>query len=181
MIKKADTDKYEYQGHGIGFDLAGTFTHPDGGTGKNVILRGLGWGEGVDMTNSKYANNKTKDVLVLGRDLIQKIDDKTIYAEKMYSLNFTIANKPFCLNLHYEGHDSYLFVNGKEVIKFKTKYQGVLGNLSLGNISADSNQADRKSGGLYGYVYDFNVDYNAVIVDDILDIHKYLMEINGIV
>ena len=86
MTKNADTDKYKYQGHGIGFNSTGTFTHPDISAGKNVIIFG------VDMTNSKHANNKTKDVLVLGRDLIQKIDDTTIYAEKMYSPNFTIAN-----------------------------------------------------------------------------------------
>ena len=121
------------------------------------------------------------DVLVLGRRLIQNIDDTTIYAEKMYSPNFTIANKTFCLNLHYNGDDSYLFVNGKEVIKFKAKNQSVSGKLSLGNISADFNQADRKSAGLYGDVYNFSVDYNAIAVDDILDIHKYLIEKNDIV
>ena len=60
MTKNADTDKYKHQGHVIGFDSAGTFTHPDGGVGKNVIILGF------DMTNSKHANNKTKDVLVLG-------------------------------------------------------------------------------------------------------------------
>ena len=53
--------------------------------------------------------------------LYQKIDDTAIYAEKMYSPNFTIANKTFCLSLDYNGEDSYLFVNGKEVIKFKVK------------------------------------------------------------
>ena len=66
MTKNTDTDKHKYQGHGIGFDLTGTFTHPDGGIGKNVIIFG------VDMTKTKHANNKTKDALVLGRDLIQK-------------------------------------------------------------------------------------------------------------
>ena len=50
MTKNADTGKYKYQGHGIGFDLKGTFTYPDGGIGKNVIIFG------VDMTNSKHAN-----------------------------------------------------------------------------------------------------------------------------
>ena len=105
------------------------------------------------MTNSKHANNKTKYVLVLGHGLIQKIDDTTIYAEKMYSPNFTIANKTFCLSLRYNGDDGYLFVNGKEVIKFKAKKQSVVGKLSLGNISADFNQADKKSTGLYGYIY----------------------------
>ena len=52
------------------------------------------------MTNSKHANNETKDILVLDRGLIHKIDDTTIYAEKLYSPNFAIANETFCLNLH---------------------------------------------------------------------------------
>ena len=73
------------------------------------------------MNNSKHANNKTNDALVLGQDLIQKIDDITIYAEKIYSPNFTIANKTFCLSLHYKDDDS------KEVIVFKAKNQRVLG------------------------------------------------------
>ena len=95
MTKNADTDKYKYQGHEIGFDLSGTFTHPDGGNGKNVLIFE------VDMTISKYTNIQTKDVLVLGHDLIQKINDTTIYAAKMYSSNFTVANKTLCLSLHY--------------------------------------------------------------------------------
>ena len=99
----------------------------------------------------------------------------------MYSPNFTVANKTFCLSLQYKGDDSNLFVNDKEVVKFKAKNQSVSGKLSLGNISADVNQADRKSTELYGYVYDFSVDFNAIAVDDILDIHKYVMETNGIV
>ena len=76
MTKNVDSDKYKYQGHGIGFDSTGTFAHPNGGTGKTVIIFG------VDMTNSKHANNKTKDILVLGKGLTQKMDDTTIYAEK---------------------------------------------------------------------------------------------------
>ena len=175
MTKNADTDKCKYQGHGIRFDLSGNFNHPDGGNSKNVIILG------VDMTNSKHANNKTKDVLVLGHGLIQKIDDTTTYAEKMYSRNFTVANKTFCLSLRYSGDDSYLFVNGKEVIKFKARKQSVVGKLSLGNIPADFNQAERKSAGLYGYIYDFSVDYNAISNDKIHDIHACLMRKNGII
>ena len=175
MTKNADTDKYKYQGHGIGFDLSGMFSHPNGGDSKNVVIFG------VDMTKSKHTNNNTKDVLVLGHGLIQKIDDTTIYAEKIDSTNFTIANKTFCLSLHYNGDDSYLFVNGKEVTKFKAKKQIVVEKLSLGNISADFNQADRKSTGLYGYIYDFSVDYKAISNDKIHDIHAYLMNKNGII
>ena len=93
MTKNVDPDKYKYQSHRIGFDSTRTFTHPKGRTCKNIIIFG------VDMTNSKHANNKAKDVLVLGKGLIQKIDETTIYAEKMYSPDFTIANKTFCLSL----------------------------------------------------------------------------------
>ena len=78
------------------------------------------------MTNSKHANNKIKDVLVLGHGLIQKIDDTTIFAEKMYSPNFPVAKKTFCISIHYNGNDSYLFVNSKEVIKFKARKQSVV-------------------------------------------------------
>ena len=170
LPKNVDTDKYKYQGHGIGFHLSGIFSHPDGANGKNVIIFGF------DMTNSKHANNQTKDVLVLGHGLIQKIDDTTIYVEKIYSPNFTSANKTFFSSLYYNGDDSYLLVNGKEVIKFKAKKQSVVGKLSLENISADFNQADRKSIGLYGFIYDFSVGYNAISNNKIHDVHRYLME-----
>ena len=99
----------------------------------------------------------------------------------MYSPNFTIADRTFCLSLHYNSDGSYLFVNGKEVIKFKAKSQSVSGKLSSGNTSADFNQADRELTGLYGYVYDFIVDYQVIVNDKILDIHQYLMKKNNIV
>ena len=83
---------------------------------KSVIIFG------ADLSNStKHAANETQSVLVLGRGFIQKINDTTIHAEKMYSPNISKENKIFVLSLHDNGDNSYLFVNGKEVIKFKTK------------------------------------------------------------
>ena len=117
ITKDDDPDKYKYSGYGIGFDSKGSYTHPDGGYGKNVIIFG------ADMSNSKHANNKAKNVLVFGRGFVQKIDDTTIYAEQIYSPNFTVDNKTFCLSLHYNSDNSYLFVNGKMVIKFKANAQ----------------------------------------------------------
>ena len=73
------------------------------------------------MSSSVHANNKTRNILVLGKNFMQGIDNTTIYSEKMYSINFTVSNKTFCLSLHYNGDYSYLFVNGKEIIKFKAK------------------------------------------------------------
>ena len=55
------------------------------------------------------------------KDYAQKINDTTIYAEKMYYRNFTDPGKKFILSLYYNGNDSYLFVNGRQELKFKTK------------------------------------------------------------
>ena len=62
----------------------------------------------------------------------------TLSAKKIYLINFTEHNKKFCLSLHYNGANSYLFVNGKEINKFKAKdSEIVVTPLSLGNISKD--------------------------------------------
>ena len=66
------------------------------------------------MSSSVHANNKTKNILVLGKDFVQGLENTTIYAEKLYSINFTENNKKFCLSLYYNGANSYFFVNGVE-------------------------------------------------------------------
>ena len=63
------------------------------------------------MSRSVHALDKTRDFPVLGKGLIQKIERATIYTEKMYSPNFSLENKIFVLSLHYNGDNSYLFVN----------------------------------------------------------------------
>ena len=73
------------------------------------------------MSNSRHTTNKTQSVLILGNGLTQKINDATVYPERMYSPNFTVDNKIFCLSLHYNGDNSYLFINSKEVTKSKAK------------------------------------------------------------
>ena len=100
----------------------------------------------------------------------------------MYSINFTKKHTKFCLSLHYNGGDSYLFVNGTEIIKFKAKDSEIVPyQLCLGNISKDWSIGSMKKTILQGYFYDFSVDYDAIEVSDILDIHKYLMEKNKII
>ena len=100
----------------------------------------------------------------------------------MYSINFPEKNKRFCLSLHYNGANSYLFVNGTEIYTFKAKNSKIVSSpLCLGNISKDWSVDNMKKTGLNGYVYDFSVDYEATDVDDIKDIHKYLMKKNNIV
>ena len=91
-------------------------------------------------------------------------------------------NKKVYLSLNYNGGKSYLFVNGTEIYKFKAKDSEIVATpLCLGNISKDFSVDNLKRTGLNGYVYDFSVDYDTIAFDDILDIHKYLMEKNGIV
>ena len=100
----------------------------------------------------------------------------------MYSINFTEHNKKFCLSLHYNGANSYLFVNGTEIYKFKAKDSEIVATpLCLGNISKDCSVNNMRKTGLNGYVYDFSVDYDAIAGDYILDIHNYLMKKNDIV
>ena len=115
------------------------------------------------MSSSVHANNRTKNILVLGKDFIQRLANTTIYGEKLYSINFTNANTKFCLSLHYNGANSYLFVNGTEIHKFKAKGSEIMVTpLCLGNISKDFSLDNMKKAGLNEYVYDFSVDYDAI-------------------
>ena len=83
--------------------------------------------------------------------------------------------------MHYNGVNSYLFVNGTEIDKFKAKDSEILvGPICLGNILKDWSVDNMKKAGFTGYVYDFSVDYEAIAVDDIKKIHKYLMKKNNI-
>ena len=109
------------------------------------------------MSSSTKIDNRKKDILILGKDSTH-------------------------LSLHYNRANSYLFVNGKEILKFKAKDSKVIATpLCLGNISKDWSVDNMKKTGLDRNVYDFNVDYDAIVVDDILNIPSYLMKKNDIV
>ena len=134
------------------------------------------------MSSSVHVDNKGKDILILGKGPTQGLGEHSLTAEKRYSINFTDDSKKFCLSLHYNGANSYLLVNGKEIFKFKAKDSKIVATpLCLGNISKDWSIDNVKKTGLNGYVYDFNDNYDAIAVDDILDIHNYLMKKNDIV
>ena len=82
-----------------------------------------------------------------------------------------------CLSLHYNRANSYLFVNRQEIQRFNANdYEIVATPLCLGNISRDWTVDNMKKSGLNGYVFDFSFHYDAIAVDDILDIHNYLMK-----
>ena len=104
-----------------------------------------------------------------------------MYAEKLYSQNFTAANKKFVLSLHYNGDDSYLFVIGKRELKFKAKDDQIVKEiLCLENISDDWTAVNAQKTGLWSEIYDFAVDYTSINIGDIYNIHRYLMKKHNI-
>ena len=72
------------------------------------------------MSSAAHVDNKKKDILIRGKGSTQGLEH-TLTAEKMYSINFTLTKNEFCLSLHYNGANSYLFVNVPENYKFKAK------------------------------------------------------------
>ena len=113
ITKNADTSKYKYKGYGIWFEEGGSFSKGNISNGKNVLI--------VDESSLVHANNKANNIYVMGDLFVQGINDTTLYAEKIYSQNFTQPSKKFVLSLPYNGNDNYSFVNGKQELKFKAK------------------------------------------------------------
>ena len=104
MTKHTDIDQYKYSGHSIGFNRKGSFGFPAIGLGRNVIIFG------VYMSSSVHSDNKKIDILILGKGPTQRLVGTTLTAKKLYSINFTEHNNRFCLNLHYNGANSYLLM-----------------------------------------------------------------------
>ena len=100
-----------------------------------------------------------------------------LVAETQYPINFTRPGIKFSLSLHYNGSNSFLFVNATKIYQFKAKDSEIKKYpLCLGNISGDFSANNMSKTGLNGYVYDFSVDYRAFDTSNIIDIHKYLMK-----
>ena len=157
ITKNTDTSKYNYKGYGICFDEGGTFSYriTEGGrthtaNGRNAIIFG------ADMSFSVHETNRVNNIYVMGDGLIQGINDTTIYAEKDYWRNFTDPGKRYVLSLHYNGDNSYLFVNGRQELKFKAKNdQLVKEKFCIGNLSDQWTTSESEKTELYGNIYDF--------------------------
>ena len=113
----------------------------------------------------------------MGDGFMQGINDTTLSAEKIYSQNFTQPNIKFVLSLHYNGDNSYLFVNGKQELKSKAKTESLIKEkLCIGNLSDKWSMSESEKTGLYGNSYDFVLNYKQIVgVDPIYDMHRYLM------
>ena len=173
-----DNSKSNYKGYGICFDEGSEFDHTitEGGfahtkDARNVLIFG------ADMSFSVHATNRANNIYLMGTGLTQSINDTTIYAEKNFYRNSTDYGKIFMLSLHYNGDDSYLFVNGRQELKFKAKTdQLVQEKLCIGNLSDQWTTSKSEKTGLYGKNYDFVVDYEQIVgVKTIYDMHRYLM------
>ena len=174
--KNANTSHYKYEGYGICFDGESSFSFDNRIDAKNVIIFD------VNTSNISHSTNKTQNIYVLGKDFVQGINNTTIYAEKVYTTNFAEQSKTFALSSHYDGDNSYLFVNGSQELKFKSSVNYLDRNLlCVGNISSDWSLTNSKKTGLCGNVYEFPVDYVGIkSVKTIYDIHRYLMKKHNI-
>ena len=183
ITKNGNTSKYNYKGYGICFDEGGTFGHAiregnfDHTTNvRNVLIFG------ADMSFGTHKTNKANNIYVMGELFTQGINDTPLYAEKMFYRNFTDPGKRFLLSLHYNGDNSYLFVNGRQELKFKAKTDRLVKEkLCIGNLSDQWTASESEKAGLYGYIYDFVIDYKSINgVKPIYDIHRYLMKKHNI-
>ena len=173
-----DNSKNNYKGYGICFDERSQFGHTitEGGfthktNGRNLLIFG------ADMSFSVHATNRANNIYLMGEGLTQGIHVTTLSAEKNYYRNFTDPGKMIVLSLHYNGDDSYLFVNGRQELKFKAKTdQLVKEKLCIGNLSDQWTARESEKTGLYGNIYYILVDYQATVgVGPICDMHRYLM------
>ena len=117
-----DNSKNNYKGYGICFHERSEIGHTitEGGfahttDARNVLIFG------ADMSFSVHATNRANHIYLMGTGLTQGINDTMIYAEKNFYRNSTYFGKIFMLSLHYNGDDSYLFVNSRQELKFKAK------------------------------------------------------------
>ena len=129
-----------------------------------------------------HADNRKKDISILGKGPTDGVDDTTITAKAEYSINFSEQQNTFFLSLHYNGSSNYLFVNGVKIFRFKVKnFELKSYELCHGNISKDFTVDNMKETRFYGYVYDFSVVCDNINITDITNIDKYLMKKYNIV
>ena len=165
LTKNADPDKYSYSGYGIRFDTRGEYSLPYGSADENVIIFG------VDMSSSVHIDNKGKDILLLGKEPTQELDGTTFTSEVPYSINFKQSGKRFVLSLHYNGSNSFLFVNATKVYQSKAKNSEIKDYaLCLGNVSKNFTIINMRKNRIKRDLYNF---FLMILVLLILAIFRY--------
>ena len=132
------------------------------------------------MKNFTFATNKKHHIYILGKSFTQGLQyGATIYAEHDYvKVNGSQSNKKFILSVHYNGDNSYLFINGIKQFQFKAMSSLNLNNpLIIGNTSSNFlSHNDYEKASLHGEIYDFFVSYQSSNIKKIYDIHRHLMK-----
>ena len=175
VVRNSDKEKYVHSRYGITFDSGGSWKF-DNDFARNVIIFG------VDNSSSSHSDNRKNNFLILGEGPAYGINGSFGSPEKKFDINFSKVNTKFCLSLHYNVGNSYLFVNVKEIFKFKADNKNVNfpTQFCLRSISNGFSATESREVSLNGNVYDFSVDYNSIVKSGILNIHKYLMTENNI-
>ena len=150
IVKNSDKEKYIYSGYGITFGSAGSWSF-DNGFARNVVIFG------VDNSSSSHSDNRQNNFLVLGEGPTYVINGRFGSPEKKFSINFTKSNTKFCLSWHCNADNSYLFVNGKEIFKFKADNKNVNfpSQFCLRSISNGFSNTESREVSLNGNVYYF--------------------------
>ena len=110
--------KYVHSGYRLTCDSACSWSFYNGAA-RNVRAFG------VDKSSASYANNCKNNFLVLGEVPTFRINGSFGLQEKHFSINFSKANTKFSLGLHYNVDNNYLFLNVKEIFKFKVDNNNV--------------------------------------------------------
>ena len=129
------------------------------------------------MTSSVHIDNKSKYILILGEESTQGLADTTLITEAKYPINFTQSRKRFALSLHYNGSNSFLFINATKICQFKAKDSEIKDyTLCLGSISKEFPSNNLNKNRIKKKCDFFSVDFSANDTNDILDIYRYLMK-----
>ena len=171
IVNNSDKEKYVYSGYRISFDGKGKW-----GFGNDYARNAIIFG--VDNSSSSHTDNLKNNFLILGEggDTFG-INGSFGAPENKFSINFSKPNTKFCLSLHYDADNSYLFVDGNEIFKFKADKKNVNfpTQFCLRSISNGFSALKSREVSLNGNVHDFSVAYNSIDKSAILNIHKYLM------
>ena len=115
-------------------------------------------------SSSPHSDNCKNKFLILGKGPTFGINGSFESKETKFSINFSKANRKYYLSLHYNGVNSYLFVNRKEIFEFQANNKNVnfptqfcLGSMSYGFSAVESREVF-----LNGNAFDFLVDYNSI-------------------
>ena len=150
--KSCDKSKYVYRGYTIAIHGLGLWRFGKN-FARNVTI------SGIDNSYSLHTDNCKNIFLVLGERSTDDINGSIGAAEKNFSINLNEVKAKFCLSLQWNSDNSYLFVNGKEICKFKADNNHVNfpSKLSLESISNKTGYVDKEEASCKGHALTFRL------------------------